>query len=127
MSGLIARRHYAARTTWIISFPGRFTPWILATTLFSSTIPAAQQKSSRMAAGDHLERWLRRNADHGDELGARFDASGVIQKLSASLEIAEWAYSRACASGAMAWQQRNELKQVDSSWLDFFNVARPGL
>ncbi len=83
-------------------------------------------KSSRLAAGDHLQKWLRRNTDHGAELEARFDASGVMQKLPASIESAEWAYSRASATGAMAWQRRNELKRVDSSWLAYFNAARPG-
>ncbi len=105
-----------------------FVPWALYPVDLGHNFVLAHAgcnsaKGSRLAARVHLEKWVRRNLDHGTELGVSFDKVGVNHKQVASVEIAEWAYRRSSESKGMAWVRGDELVQADRTWLSLFSEA----
>ncbi len=56
-------------------------------------------KADYLAAQDHLSHWLDRNLVYRDELVHRFNEVGVVHDVTASVRIAEWAYSQRGARG----------------------------
>lgn len=74
------------------------------------------QKSDRLAAIKHLERWCERNIKHGHELVRAFQERNIIHNEHASWQITAWAYSQAQAADAMVWLCGNELVVLSSEW-----------
>jgi hypothetical protein len=75
-------------------------------------------KRDMLAAPPHLERWCRRNADCGDDVGAAFLAAGLPSDLAASRRITRWAYQQAEATGAHVWlygSRRGSLSRLAQS------------
>ena len=52
------------------------------------------RKADFLAGVAHLERWVRRNDDHREELSRRFSGLHAPHDLEASMQIAAWAYGQ---------------------------------
>jgi hypothetical protein len=74
------------------------------------------QKSDRLAAVEHLERWCGRNEIHGAELAREFTARGIIHDEVTSLGVASWAYGQAQAAGSLVWSNGNQLVALSPAW-----------
>lgn len=74
------------------------------------------QKSDRLAAVEHLERWCDRNTKHGAELARDFHERNIVQDELASWRITAWAYSQAQAADAFVWLRGNELVKLSKAW-----------
>jgi 5-methylcytosine-specific restriction endonuclease McrA len=74
------------------------------------------QKRDRLAAVPHLERWARRNADHGAVLVERFEKEGIVYDAATSLGVARWAYAQAHDARALAWERGNILVPISRDW-----------
>jgi hypothetical protein len=74
-------------------------------------------KSDRLPAVPHLERWSQRNRDRGRELGERFNHAGLVHDLPATQQVTRWAYAQAEVVGAQVWLQvKDMLTPLDPSW-----------
>jgi hypothetical protein len=58
-------------------------------------------KGDRIAASEHLERWIERNSTYNSVLKVEFDGRGIIHDLPASLKIARWAYTQTKIAGGL--------------------------
>lgn len=74
------------------------------------------QKSDRLAALEHLERWCDRNEIHGAELSRDFRERNIVHDEPASRRVTAWAYSQAQASGSFVWLRGNELITLTKAW-----------
>ena len=74
------------------------------------------QKSDRLAAVEHLERWYDRNFKHGQNLLREFQERNIVHDEHASLQITAWAYSQAQAVGAMVWLHGDDLVALTLEW-----------
>lgn len=74
------------------------------------------QKSDRLAAVEHLERWCERNTKHGRSLALAFQDRSIVHDESASWQITAWAYSQAQSAGAMVWLHGKELVPLSPVW-----------
>ncbi len=75
-----------------------------------------RQKSDRLAAERHLERWAERNRTHGPALASAFDLRHVRHDLVASERIVRWAYGRAAELGSLVWVSGKELAPLGVGW-----------
>jgi hypothetical protein len=75
------------------------------------------QKSNRLAAVEHLERWCDRNIRHGQDLARAFQERNIIHDEHASWQITAWAYSQAQAAGSLVWLHGNELMALSPGWV----------
>lgn len=82
-------------------------------------------KSDYLAAEKHLERWGRRNEDHGRWLGAEFSGGGIQHDLKASESIARWAYDQAKLANGFVWKEGKTLVPLGDDWFGFFRYVRP--
>lgn len=73
-------------------------------------------KRDRLAAVGHLERWVRRNEDHGDELRTRFDEKRLIHDEEASIRVVRWAYELAESAGSLVWVRADEMAPLSGDW-----------
>jgi hypothetical protein len=74
------------------------------------------QKSDRLAAVEHLERWCERNMKHGQSLALAFQERNITHDENVSWQITAWAYSQAQAAGAMVWLHGKELVALSHEW-----------
>jgi hypothetical protein len=74
------------------------------------------QKSDRLAAVEHLERWCDRNIKHGQDLVRAFQERNIVHDEHASWQITAWAYSQAQAAGSLVWLHGNELVVLSPEW-----------
>lgn len=74
------------------------------------------QKSDRLAAVEHLERWYERNTRHGQDLARAFQERNIVHDEHASRQIAVWAYSQAQAAGSLVWLHGDELMALAPDW-----------
>ena len=58
-----------------------------------------------LAAVPHLERWVRRNRDHGPMLAAAFDHRMLVHDLGASVHVTRWAYYSSERVRAQVWPE----------------------
>jgi hypothetical protein len=75
-----------------------------------------RRKSDLLAARRHLERWLRRNADHSATVGEAGVAAGLLADLPETTRVAAWAYAQAETLGATTWVDADELEPIGSAW-----------
>ncbi len=75
-----------------------------------------RQKSDRLAAQPHLERWAERNRTHGPALAAEFDLRRVRHDRDASVRIARWAYGHAAGLGSLVWVRGKEVAPLGPGW-----------
>jgi 5-methylcytosine-specific restriction endonuclease McrA len=73
-------------------------------------------KRDHLAAPPHLERWMRRNPDHGDTLRDYFARRKLAHNLAGSMQITRWAYRQADQAGATVWLARDRIVLLDPEW-----------
>lgn len=98
-----------------------FVPWSLYPVDLSHNFVVAhrkcnQAKGDRLAAVDHLRRWVQRNRAHELELAAAFDAASLVHGLTTSETVAAWAYGQAEATDSQVWLRGEELCPLDQAW-----------
>lgn len=98
-----------------------FIPWSrypvdLAHNFVLADTSCNTSKGSRLAATEHLDRWIERNHSHGNDLAVAFSNVGVIHNLPASMRVAQWAYTQAAFSGGLGWKRGEELLPI-KRWL----------
>jgi len=74
------------------------------------------RKSDYLAANQHLERWVARNAEQGRELESAFDGEGLPHDAVASRHITKWAYEQAEMAGALVWVRGKEMVYLRPEW-----------
>lgn len=84
------------------------------------------QKSDRLAAVKHLERWCERNIKHGQELVRAFQERNIIHDEHASWRVTSWAYSQAQAASSLVWLHGNELIALSPEWEQVVKRSNPG-
>jgi hypothetical protein len=82
-----------------------------------------QAKSDHLASCEHLERWCRRNEQHGRELAIRFDAAQLPHDWQTLRHVATSLYRLAEANGSLLWQRGKELIAIDGRWRSILSVA----
>ena len=103
-----------------LSFPGRVIRSISHTTSYWPIRSAIVPKPNYLPAEPHLCRWLDRNRSQADELADRFSDLGVVHDLTASVRVAEWAYSQEATTGGRVWVGGRELAVLSAAWPDLF-------
>lgn len=74
------------------------------------------QKSDRLAAVTHLERWCDRNTRYGEEMARVFQERSIVHDEQASWQITVWAYRQAQAAGSLVWIRGDELVALSPAW-----------
>lgn len=74
------------------------------------------QKADRLAATEHLHKWVDRNARFDSQLVEAFDDRAILHDLGASIRIASWAYKQVEAAGGLLWQRRDNLVNIEPDW-----------
>ncbi len=74
-------------------------------------------KSDRLAAARHLERWARRNSDHGDSMTAAFLERQLPSDLAATMTVATWAYRRAETVEGSSWVLGKNREPLNGEWV----------
>jgi 5-methylcytosine-specific restriction endonuclease McrA len=74
-------------------------------------------KSDRLAASEHLTRWVDRNRMDSSKLTDRFDQSNLYHDLDSTGKIAVWAYGQAAVVGAQTWVNGADgLQPLEDGW-----------
>lgn len=103
-----------------------FIPWVLYPVDLGHNLVLAdrkcnRRKSGRLAAEEHLSRWVERNVKIGGDLGREFDRLGIAHNLHSSLRIARWAYGHTFGADGLTWKTGEELIPLSPTWADAFN------
>ena len=80
-------------------------------------------KSDLLAAEEHLERWTERNLTCKVELEDGFDERKVLHDLSATCQIARWAYRQAHRAGGQVWVRGKERRPLSDDWQKILSAA----
>lgn len=106
-----------------------FIPWSryprdLAHNLVLAHKECNRRKSDLLAAEPHLERWLLRNADFGNEIGQAGADAGIVVDREGALSIAAWAYGHCEQLGASVWLQDDSLQMLCGAWRRMIECPR---
>ncbi|MDE2305285.1 MAG: HNH endonuclease [Gammaproteobacteria bacterium] len=98
-----------------------FVPWSryprdLAHNLVLAHAKCNRDKSDLLAAEIHLERWMRRNEDHGQAIGEAGTRSNLIVDLPATIGVARWAYAHGQSLQARTWLHGDALEALSGRW-----------
>lgn len=74
------------------------------------------QKSDRLAAVEHLERWCERNVKFGRDLSHVFQERNIVHDEQTSWQVSAWAYQPAQLAGSLVWLHGNELVPLSPRW-----------
>lgn len=74
------------------------------------------KKSDRLAAANHLERWVSHQAASGVELGAELKRRGVTNDMQSTLRIVNWAYRQTFDCRGLTWLRADELQELPLDW-----------
>ncbi len=74
------------------------------------------KKSDRLACSGHLDRWVERTERYATELAGKFERTGVVYDLQASLRIIDWAYRQTFDCQGLTWLRGDELLPLPSDW-----------
>ena len=77
-------------------------------------------KSDYLAAEDHLAAWSERNRLNREELLARLREAALPCDLSASLQIAQWAYEQTEKANGQVWVMERTLRHLSPTWRECF-------
>lgn len=81
------------------------------------------QKSDRLAAVEHLERWCDRNEKHGAALSADFRERAIVHEEHTSWRVTAWAYGQAQTAGSLVWASGSELVTLSPTWKQIVEKA----
>lgn len=85
-----------------------------------------RSKSDTLAAKPHLERWMERLMNKGEQL-QEIGVSAGMQTDSATLrKVASWGYSSACLSSSRAWLSPSNYVPVDSTYTQVLERTAAG-
>ena len=73
-------------------------------------------KRDLLASERHLERWVRRNDDHGDTLREYFVEHQVDHEAGTSRMITRWAYGQAAMANARVWESKKATAALIGRW-----------
>jgi hypothetical protein len=73
-------------------------------------------KADHIASAEHLEHWVERNIRFGRELESGFNQRDVLHDLTATLNVAHWAYAQTAASHGLTWIHHLELVPLRPDW-----------
>ena len=73
-------------------------------------------KSDRLAAPEHLERWVSLLEANGKSLAAAFDQKNILNDLGITIRITGWAYRQTVEAGGMTWIKGNEMQPLTAGW-----------
>jgi hypothetical protein len=73
-------------------------------------------KSDYLAAEDHLARWSERNRLNGEELLVRLREAALPCDLSASVQVAQWAYEQTEKANGQVWVAERTLRHLGAAW-----------
>jgi hypothetical protein len=98
-----------------------FIPWSryprdLAHNLVLAHKECNRRKSDSLASENHLEGWLLRNTDHGEEIAEAARTANIIVDYPATHRVAAWAYSHGAALGARAWVIGETVEPLSGRW-----------
>jgi hypothetical protein len=80
-------------------------------------------KSDFLPAVPFLEKWVRRNDDHGAALREGFEKVRAPHDLGVSIQITRWAYERVERSGGRVWLGGSTYGRLGSEWRALLSVA----
>ena len=75
-----------------------------------------EQKSDRIAAVPHVERWVTFVQENQSSLGDTFVRYGLPNDVYACAQIADWACSQTYEMNGLTWLRRNEFEKLPASW-----------
>jgi hypothetical protein len=99
-----------------------FIPWSKYPVDMGHNFVLAHQKCNRsksnfLAGYEHLSKWHTRNQKLSQPLSARFDKDKIVHNLSATLEVARWAYSQAESAGSNLWlSSGSNFEEAGPNW-----------
>lgn len=73
-------------------------------------------KSDRLAAVEHLERWVGVVAGSGERLRQAFDQRRILHDLPTTLRITDWAYQQHGDAHGLTWVSGNQLIPLGAGW-----------
>jgi 5-methylcytosine-specific restriction endonuclease McrA len=73
-------------------------------------------KSDYLAAEAHLAAWSERNRLHYDELLVRLQEAALPFDLSASVQVAQWAYEQTEKANGQVWVANGKLQHLSPAW-----------
>ena len=77
-----------------------------------------EAKGDRLAAEEHLSKWVERNSEMGDGLAGRFDHGGLAHDLGATSRVARWAYGQVARTQGRVWVVGRELRAIGETWIE---------
>ena len=106
-----------------------FVPWSryprdLAHNLVLAHVECNSKKSDLLASESHLERWLERNNRHDAAIIKAGRSANIIVDASATIRVANWAYSHAAQLGASAWVSGNVVEPLTGRWRSLLDTSR---
>lgn len=84
--------------------------------------PCNARKRDSLAAVCHLEKWVRRNIDHGSSLALEFQSRGLPHDLGVTRTVAIWAYRRTETVRGATWIKNHETEHLVPRWIAAFGV-----
>jgi HNH endonuclease len=73
-------------------------------------------KSDLLAAEQHLDKWVGRNQRLGEDLNEGFERFGVVHDLTATLQVATWAYGQVHAAQGQVWVEGQTREGLSDGW-----------
>lgn len=73
-------------------------------------------KADHLSAEEHLERWVERNDELGDQLGRLFEEQGVPHDMGTSRRITAWAYGQVEERRGLVWVKGRTLEPLGRRW-----------
>lgn len=83
------------------------------------------QKSDFLPDVPFLERWVRRNNDHGSDLARGFARIHASNDLRVSVQITAWAYEHVERTHGRVWAGGKNYRPLDRSWRAVLSDAGP--
>ena len=69
-----------------------------------------------LAAEEHLASWAERNVRYGGQISEACGRTGIAADLSASIQIARWAYTQAFETRAQTWVRKKVYAPLTADW-----------
>ncbi|MHB1035023.1 MAG: HNH endonuclease domain-containing protein [Pirellulales bacterium] len=79
-----------------------------------------QAKADYLAAEDHLAAWSERNMLNREEILARLRESALPCDVSASVQVAQWAYEQTEKANGQVWVTERTLRHLGPNWRECF-------